>query len=333
MDRLRIWIIPGIITLLVIGGLLYFRGRIFEEADTPGRTITVEVEKTKPKGFATSAEREPTQQEKAKEDANAMESALSSGDLSDCAKITWNEELRKQCEDNINYALILKSGDEAACKKLNDEILRIKCLDKIYLSLAVDQGNASICEKITDLSLKQMCLDQVSALIARNATSVNDCASIQSELLRKQCEDNFYLKTGARELDVTSCDNISDPLMAQQCRTTVTKNIQVMEVSKAAAANNPISTKTSREILEMCNKLTGEKATMCKDAVYPKLAFDERDLSYCEFMSDRIKANECIKEQTEKINTYLLRQAIASNDKTLCNQITDAELQNICKNS
>lgn len=330
MDRLKIWLISGLVVLLALGALYYFRGPI-SEITSPEKQETVETEeRAKPKGFAKPVE--PSGQEKAEEDAKAISEALSTGDINDCENITWDEDLKKQCEDNLNYASIVKSGDESECKKLHDETLRIKCLDKVYMSVAVDRKDASYCEKIADASLKQMCFDQVSMLLAHSADSADDCSSISSEILRKQCEDNYYLKSSARELDLDGCSNISDPLLAQQCQQTVTKNIEVIEQSKVAAENAHI-VKSPQEILVMCNELSENKATLCKDAVYPQLAFDEKDLSYCDKISDSVRAQECKTDLTEQINTYYLRQAIASNDKSICDQISDNDLKNICKNS
>jgi len=332
MDRLKVWLIPGLVALLALGALFYFRGQLPDKAPTTGdAVIDVEVEVVKkPKGFAKPVE--PTAQEKAEEDATAMTTAVRSGDLSACASITWDKEMKEQCEDNLNYAAGIKTSDEALCKALHNDGLKEKCLDKVYMSAAVDANNIELCEKIEDPSLKQMCLDQVSAFLARNARSVTDCAVISSELLRKQCEDRFYLKISANTLEVESCDNISNPQLADQCRKTVTRNIEVRELSKKATAAS-IMTKTSQEILDMCNSLTGDKATLCKDAVYPQVAFDKKDVSYCNQMSNVADANKCIQQQGEAINTYLLRQAIAANDKTLCDQISDNDLKNVCKSS
>lgn len=332
MDKLKIWLIPGLIVILALAGLVYFRGRLPEEAVEKPTVVDVEEEKptTKPKGFAKPVE--PSPQKKAESDADVMVAALDSGDLSDCANITWNEEMRKQCEDNLNYASIIKNGDESECDKLHNETLRIQCYDKVYMSAAVDQKNPELCEKITDTVLRQMCLDQVQMMLARYATSADDCSSITSEMLRKQCEDNYYLKSSAKELNVDGCDNISDPYLADQCKKTVVRNIEVMEQSKKAAENASV-VKSLQEILELCNSLSGDKPVMCKDAVYPQLAFDEKDLSYCDKISDALKASECTKEQGDKIDTYYLRLSLASRDKSVCELILDDELKQLCQSS
>lgn len=330
MNNLKIWLIPGLVVILALAGLVYFRGRLPEEITTEKPAeVTTEV-RVKPKGFAKPVE--PSPQVKAAEDADAMVEALDTGDVSDCGNITWSEETRKQCEDNINYALFLKSGDATQCERLHNEDLKLECYNRIYLSLAIDQRNISLCDKISDPTLKQMCLDQLQMILSRYAKSADDCSVIASETLRQQCEDNFFLKSSAETLSIESCDNITDSDLANQCKKTVTKNIEVVEQSKQAAANATV-TKTLQEVLVLCDKLTGGRATTCKDSIYPQLAFDEKDLGYCDKMSTESKTDECQKEQGERLNEYYLRQALASRDKTFCNKISDNQLQQLCLSS
>ena len=200
------------------------------------------------------------------------------------------------------------------------------------MSNAVDQANSELCNKITDEAQKKMCLDQVLMIVSRKAKNISDCDAIASERLRKQCEDNYHLKNSAEKMDESECNNISDPQMAERCRVTVAKNIQVKEESKKAA-ENATTVKSPQEILNLCANLSENKVTICKDAVYPQLAYDEKDLSYCEKISDKNKVEECIKEQGQRINTYYLRQAIAQHDKNLCGYILDDDLKQVCQNS
>lgn len=333
MNRFKIWLIAGLLVIIALAGLVYIRGRLPAESpdvSVKAPTIKVEVEKKKPKGFAKPVE--PSPQKKATDDAKAIVNALDSGDISDCSKITWNETMREQCEDSLNYNSILKSGDASQCNDLNDEALRVDCFDKAYMSAAVDQRDSELCEKITDAGLKQMCLDQIQMVVTRYATSADDCSPITSDLLRKQCEDSFYLKSSAKELNAEGCNNISDSNVAEQCKETVTRNIEAMERNKIAA-ENASSVKTLQEILDLCEGLNESKAILCKDSVYPQLAFDKKDVSYCNKISDELKAGACTKEQGDKINSYYLRQSLASHDKSVCDQISDTELKDLCKNS
>lgn len=332
MSKYKIWLIPIFVVVLTLVGLVYFRGKLPEEPAATKVETTVEVvpTPTKPKGFVKAAE--PNPQEKVEKDTDAIVAALNSGDISGCAEITWNEELKKRCEDDLNYPAALKSGDPSQCKKIHNKELKDQCYNKVYMSNAVDQKDSGLCNKITDEALKEMCLDQVLMIVSRNANSISDCAAINSEQLRKQCEDSYYLKSSAKELNEAGCNNISDPLMAERCKSTVSKNINVMEQSKKAEENANV-VKSSQEILGMCSNLTGNKVLVCKDAVYPQLAYDKKDLSYCENISDKNKIEECKEEQSERINTYYLRQAIAKHDKSLCGQILDDDLKEVCQNS
>ena len=330
MDKLKIWLIPGIVVILSIGGLLYFRGNLPDNQPTQTPEVTEKVEETKPKGFAKAEE--PTPEIKAKNNHDAMLGALHSGDISDCSKITWSEELKEQCEDNISYSNILKTGDESQCDGLNNELLRTQCHNRIYMTAAVDEQDISICDMITEEGLKSMCLDQVQMILSRYAKSADDCAVISSESIRKQCEDNFYLQASKENLSVESCDNIADSNLSGECKKTVSKNIEVIEKSQQAAQTATV-TKTFQEILELCDNLSGARSVSCKDAVYPQLAFDEKDLAHCDKISDELAVVKCRKEQGDKINEHYLRQSLANNDNALCDLITDGELKTLCKNS
>ncbi|MBU0706192.1 hypothetical protein KJ657_04365 [Patescibacteria group bacterium] len=330
MNRFRIWLISGIVVIIALGGLVYLRGKLPEEAVRIPTTVQVTEPAAKPKGFAKPPE--PGPQEKIKDDSEAMVEALNSGDISDCDKITWSGELKKQCEDNLNYASILKSGDASQCDRLNSQVLKRQCYDKIYMTTAVDKKDPSICDLIKDETLKLMCLDQVQMILSRYAKTADDCSVIASASLRRQCEDNFYMHSSAKKLDAEGCNNISDGSLASQCRQTVTKNIEVKRQSEIAA-KNAATPKTLQEILELCDSLSDAKAITCKNAVYPQLAFDEKDLSYCDKISDESGIAECRREQGEKLNTYYLRQSLASNNKSLCDKILDEELKQLCQSS
>ncbi len=335
MNKLKIWLIPIGIVLLSLVGLVYFKGKIENNIpkNTESRLIENKNEEIpkKPKGFASPSEK-INEQKKAEEDASAMANALENNDLTSCQKITWNEEMRIQCEDNLNYAKAIQSSDISLCKKLHSKDLKAQCLDRVYMSLAIDQKDQKICKKIEDKALKNNCLDQIFMTLARNATNISQCSKITSTQLKKQCEDNFYLKNGIKALNMDECDKISNSKTREKCKKSIQKNIVVKEESKKAAENAKIS-RSSEEILEICDTLTGKKAIICKNSVYPQLAFDKKDLSYCDKISDETEIAECKKTQGRRINSYYLRQSLASKDKTVCDKILDEDLKKVCKSS
>lgn len=328
MDKLKSWLIPGLIVIIVIGGLVIWRGYT-PDAQTPDVVIGTD-KPDGPKGFAEPVE--PPPKEKAKINSNAMSDALRSGNIEDCSKIVFDEDLMGQCQDNLSYANILKSGDLSLCDSLHDEILRTQCHNKIYTSTAIDKRDSTLCEMIVDPAVAQLCKDQVQTILSRYAQSIDECDTINSAELKQQCQDTFELQSSAETLNLENCDNISDEKLADQCRATVTQNIKVVEQSQQAAQSAQVA-KTPQEVLVVCDSLTGARETACKDAVYPDLAIEEMDLSYCDKISENSVSAQCRKETQISINQYYMRQSIAQKDKLLCEKITDESLKAVCKAS
>jgi hypothetical protein len=326
-DKAKLWLIPALIVVLALVALVYFRD---QTPETPVVDRPEQEEPSRPKGFAKPPE--PSPMKKAADDSKAMADALHSGDLNDCERITWDEALKQSCYDNINYANFIRGGDERKCEDLFDENLKTLCYNKIYFAGAIDSRDRSLCNKITDSNLKQSCLDQVQALLARNAESEDECEAIQSETLKQQCLDRFYTVQGAETLDISQCDNVADPKAKNRCQESVTKNIEVVEASKKAAEAKT-EVKSNDEIMSICETLDEKQQTLCKDSLYPRMAFDEKDLSYCELISDPVKEQDCLQEQGDRIDQYLLRQAMASGSPSDCREIRSPELLKLCNES
>jgi len=326
MKRFLTWFIPILIVLLILGGLLYLRGRAPEPQVGIGQPQTVQ-EIKKPKGFAKP--KEPSEEEKAKINSSALATAMDSGNISDCEKIIYDDVLRQQCIDNLNYASALKSGDEEHCLQLADESLKSQCLHRSYYESAISLSDSSLCEKISNEALRNLCLDQVSSLMADEADSPEACSDISSDVIRTNCEDSFYMEDSVKNLDANECNNLSADYLKELCQTTVTQNLKVIEESKKATQQAQIS-RTPQEVLALCDSLSGLRSESCKNSIYPELAFNEKDLSYCDKISDPILIEECKKEQGDRIDQYYMRQASSSGDLSSCDSIQNAELKTLC---
>jgi hypothetical protein len=326
MDKLKMWLIPGIVVIIIIGGLIFLRGRI-PEATPPGG---LQEEETGPKGFAPPEEPGPRQ--KIENDATAMSDALHSGDITDCEKITWNEELKQECLDNLNYAAGLRSDDESQCEQIENESLRQKCRNKVYLNVAVDTRDLSVCDMISDELLKQLCRDQVQVLLGRNAESLSECDNIESTVLKAKCQDNFLIKNSIAEKNMEGCNSIRDEEIRTQCTRSVEKTIEIAAANQAAVAASK-EAETPQEKLAMCDNLPAGRATRCKDSVYPQLAVEEKNPSHCDKISDSDEAVKCKTDLAQNLDQYYLREAIATGDPSLCNRISSQSVQTTCKSS
>lgn len=308
-----------LIVILLLGALYYFR-----TLQKPAGEQAVVTPKPG-KGFATQ---ELTPEQKEALDNKTMNEALMAGTIADCDKIL-DEALRKECYDNFNLAAILKSGDEKQCEKLNDPALKEQCYDQIYFSAATSGLDQTLCEKIKDTAMKQNCINQIQAVLGRTAKSETDCATISDANLKQQCLDNFHFASSIEKLDEQGCSTIADLNLKGRCSQTVTQNIKVMEIAKKQAAAAP---KTTTEILASCDKL-GSESTRCKDDANYNLAFEKMDLGYCGKIVDAQKKDTCYKDQSEALNRFYLRQALATRNAQLCDKISADDLKTLCKNS
>ncbi|MBN2087832.1 hypothetical protein JW758_05815 [Candidatus Peregrinibacteria bacterium] len=320
---IKTWLIFILVIVIALGALFYFKSI----SKVPSEDVT-EIEDTGPKkGFAV---RELTEEEKADLDASALEKAINDGSSGDCEKITYNEELKQKCLDDLNYASYLRSGSEDECNKLFNKELRDKCLNSIYYSDALDLLDDSLCNKISDIDLKQKCLDQLQVIFGKNAESAEDCNSISNPDYKQECLNNFYYSASIDELDETSCTQITNTQLKERCLSVIAQNKKVVEISKAATASAPA---TTQEVLTACDNYTGDKVTTCKDETNYDLAYEEKDISYCNKISDTTLKKECVEKQTVDIDQYYFRQATTYLDAAMCQKIVNASLKTLCLSS
>jgi hypothetical protein len=321
---IRAWLIFALLIVIIFGLLYYFRSVLI----APEEEIVEEVEKPK-KEFVVI---ELTPKQKEEHDNAALNDAFLSGNPENCESIEYDEELKKQCLDNLNYAGILRSGDENQCEKLYDEELRKRCYDKIYFSSATSILDSALCNKITDEALRQKCNNSVQLVMGRSAKSEQDCESITDPEVKQDCLDNYYLSSSTKEIDQLSCNNIKDAELKDECIASVTQNVKVIEEGKKIAMAK-VAPKSTSDVLKGCNAKSGELAQNCKDDANFNLAFQNRDLTYCNKIVDTDLKDDCIKQQTENIDAYYLRKATATGDKSLCDKIITLSVQTFCRDS
>ncbi len=169
------------------------------------------------------------------------ETITSSGNITDCNKITGDDALKNACTKNIVFAQIESSSfsgtintcnslagadkdycvnrikkdgdidllqkgtntkDINVCKQIVDIGMKNTCSDTVYMTLALEQKNGSLCTKIVDVNRKTTCTTQFSR--------VND-ATILSKAI---AENNISLCATITSSDFkTKC---SDTILLRQ---------------------------------------------------------------------------------------------------------------------
>jgi len=312
------WVLFLLFIVAVFGVLVFLQKRAGAPGGPPATppSVTEEGPGKPSKEFATP---DLTEREKKRIDNEALSKALQIG--AGCEAIQFDTEARQQCEDTLTYNKALRKNDEKLCRQISDEMLKTKCLDALYSRLAVQALDAELCRKIEDEILQQDCLDRIQATFGRTAKSAATCDGIEDDILRRSCLDNFYYSRSIESLNEESCSQIINTQLKDRCVKSVAKSAEVLEVAKAQT----VRTYQSHEaILKACT------TDACKDNANYNLALVNKDLSYCNAITDEDKQDLCIKTQTVSINTYYLRMATSKQDASLCDKILDSALRSVC---
>lgn len=97
-------------------------------------------------------------------DSALQQYAENNKQVSICDSIS-NEALKISCQDNINSALALASGDSSKCSAITDEDLTKNCELLIVQNKAVNSGNTEICSSLDEQS-KNGCINNVNFALA-----------------------------------------------------------------------------------------------------------------------------------------------------------------------
>ncbi len=309
------------IAVAIVFGLIALRGQLPESTTDNQISTEAEVPAVTPrKGFAKPQEKDD------------LELIADKSALATCQSLDHDEAMRLKCEEALHYSAVVQSASEDGCALISTLSLRQLCYDKISLSLAVEGFDLNKCGAIEDLNLRDNCLNQVQSLIAKNANTKEACEAIASESLKSQCLSRFYTAEASLKLDQNSCKQITEQGIREECEEIVLNNIEVAQQSQKAILSKK-NLSSNSDLLSLCEKLGTEREVDCKNAIYPRLAFENKDVTECNKISVPELADNCKETQGQAINEHYLRSSIAQNNKTLCDQITNGDIKNLCLSS
>lgn len=102
-----------------------------------------------------------------------------------------NEALKISCQDNINSALALASGDSSKCPVIQDEDLKNNCGLLIVQNKAINSGNTEICSSLDEPS-KNGCINNVNFALAIKTGDDSFCNKL-SELQKSNCIEQLLI--------------------------------------------------------------------------------------------------------------------------------------------
>lgn len=324
--RIKAWFFPILVVVLILVGLAYLQKKF--DLQTIFLTDNGTQNGSRPKGFASAPPL--TENEKINQDQLALNGAMHSGAVSDCEKILFDLDLKKRCLDQLNYSLIGNSIDPSGCEKIQDAELLHLCQNKTYLLAASQEKNPRLCEKISDDAIKAKCLESIDFNLAKATNTKEACDQIKSADYKTTCLDRYYLKETAASQNTSDCKKLSSPSLKDQCQKVITQNKAVATASQKADQTKKII-RSASEQLTLCESIQDlSQQTTCKDSIYPRLAFEEKNLTYCQKISQPALVQSCLKEEGSALDESYLRTAISQKDSTACEKISSAALKEMC---
>ena len=273
-----------------------------------------------------------TEDQKLKQDQDALLNALNSGATSDCDAIEFDEAKAQTCRDKLHYNSALTQKDTRFCDQIADELLQLDCYDDVILKSRVRTRNEDQCEQLSDSELKTACEDELLMSVARLTKNIEDCSAISSSQMQSACEDAVYLGQTGQSQNERDCEKISDPDLRQRCAEQVADNQAIIENSDITM-NQKDNIQSAQDLLKLCEQRDDEAIQACRNAVYPRIAFEEKNLSICDQITEIDLMLECKSEQGQLIDEYHLNAAILERDISLCDRINDSNMKENCLTS
>jgi len=319
-SKLKNWILPLSLVLLLILGLVFFR----DYFSGPERLGLDEGVSNNP--LASLPAQLLNADQKKEVDQYAIGTAMRSGSLLDCELIRFDSKLKEQCQDTIQLATTLGTQNPD-CKLIQDDLLRQECDDHSAYKKGVSKADGNICGSIQDLSLKQNCLDETHLRVARFSQSLEECGKINNTDLKNDCISQLTLAQATTSQSLETCDELTDSDEKERCTQSIT---QTQAITQATAETK--TSPSSRVYFEACKKLAKDLRINCEDSAYKQLAFERLDTNFCSEINAFTKQAQCEAELSWHIDQNRYQSAFETKNINACNLISDADLKSNCRN-
>ncbi len=183
---------------------------------------------------------------------------------------------------------------------------------------AIREQNIQLCESIIDEEKKNGCKDNILLIQAGKTNNLEHCSQLTNSWVAVKCRDTIMQNLATKQGDKSLCKNISDTTLQKNCESFVDEsNLRIMMESGTLSENG-------------CRNLSTEHQTSCFDALGKKndanayaKALASENLIYCSIINDMELKNTCS-------DSILMKQAISTNNKALCEKIVDTAKKSYC---
>lgn len=226
------------------------------------------------------------------------------------------------------------------------------------MNRAKSENNSAICDIIISESRKIECRESLTALTITASGTLEDCQTLTLATIRNNCTSAVVQSTAMSTLDKSLCSQLTDTAQSEYCRELVDQKVLVSMVSSNTVSESSCATlwekykaecmdsikqvddstllqkATSEEDLDTCKLLSTEEFQFaCFDTILLKQALKSGDKNLCDYVRDETKKNTCISYMSKQDDTTLFKTAIVEKNLTMCSKVTTVALGNRCHDS
>lgn len=256
---------------------------------------------------------------------------------------------KQTCEDALFLEASSYNNDPSGCAHIKNIQTKEYCQDSITLKKIIQDKNFENCETLATVILSKKCLDAKSIDKVNTAKQKSDCTELsapyKTECIRKFLTVNDFHFSPSK-CDAIPKDDSDDRKFCQRMAMEYTiKHLNPLDCSqypslesfclsqKALYSDKKFFKQSiSEKNIHFCSKIVSVTTkTKCKDSLLPTLAWEKKDLSFCELISTQKGQEKCLIAKSKEISQMFYRQALQKNEREICKKIPDIVKRTACE--
>lgn len=205
------------------------------------------------------------------QDNQTYQTATDANNVDKCSEMSDDEQ-----KDLCVKLLAIKLKNNQLCDKIINKNLIQECQDRVNFEIAAQNKDLELCKTISEANLNSSC---VINIISQNQYNKQDCEKLEDGNQKNLCLGHVLYEEAMEKNDISLCQKIPG------------------EGNNSECLNSIIS---EHDNLDYCQSLPEELRETCLQIIAMKLAYEKKDKSLCDKISDNAVQNEC-KESVDGI--------------------------------
>lgn len=197
------------------------------------------------------------------EDNQVYKTAVDTNNADKCSEMSDDEQ-----KDLCVKLLAIKLKNNQLCEKIGNKDTFTACQDRVNFETATGNKDLELCKTINDANLNSSC---VVNIISQNQYNEQDCESLEDDNQKNLCLGKVLYEEAIEENDISICQKIPSENNEECLHSIINKHND----------------------LDYCDSLPEELNAICTQIIARKLAYEKKDKSICDEISDGNIQNEC----------------------------------------